>query len=99
MVLTSSFCNRAPLLQSECVVYIVRPFGTSWCKREFVMEFALRFIATAAITMLLISAISLPLHVYFRKLSLRNVITDPRFWASTLAVSIVVAILVSLGDS
>lgn len=63
------------------------------------MEFALRFIATAVITVLLISAISLPLHVYFKKLSFRNTITDPRFWALTVSVSIVVALLVSLGDS
>ena len=99
MVLTSGFCNRAPLLQSERNLYVVRPFGTSWYKTEFVMEFALRFIATAVIIMLLISAISLPLHVYFRKLSLRSTIADPRFWASTLSVSIVVALLVSLGGS
>jgi len=63
------------------------------------MEFALNFIFIAVITTLLISAISLPLHVYFRKLSFRNTITDPRYWVSTLSVSMIVALLVSLGGS
>ena len=69
MVLTSDFCNRDPILQSERDIYVIKPFGTSWCKREFAKGFALRFIATAAITMLLISAISLPLQTIFRKLT------------------------------
>jgi Trk-type K+ transport system membrane component len=63
------------------------------------MEFDLEFIVRAAIIMLLISAISFPFHVKFRKLSLRETMTDPVFWTMTLSVSIVVALLASLSDS
>ena len=56
-------------------------------------------ILTALITTLLICTISLPLHVFIRKLSFRDTVTNLKFWASTLSVSILVAFLVSLSDS
>jgi len=56
-------------------------------------------ILIAAVTMLLICTISLPLHVFIRKLSFIDTITDLRFWASTLPISILIALLVGLSDS
>ena len=51
------------------------------------------------IILLLILLISLPLHVFIRKLSIRGSITDPKFWAATLSVSIIVAFIVNLENS
>ena len=58
------------------------------------MEFA----SIALITTLLVGGISLPLHVLIQKLSLRNTVTNIRFWASTLLVSALIAFLVTLSD-
>ena len=62
-------------------------------------EFVMQFVLIALITMILICTISLPLHVFIRKLSFKNTATNLRFWVSTLFVSILVAFLVSLSDS
>ena len=56
----------------------------------------LKFILIVIITIFLISTISLPLHVYFRKLSFRKAITDIRFWIFTLFISILVAVIANL---
>lgn len=56
----------------------------------------LKFILITIITILLISTISLPLHVYFRKLSFRNTIADIKFWIFTLSISILVAVITNL---
>lgn len=53
----------------------------------------------ALIIMSLICTISLPIHVFIRKLSFRNTITDLRFWISTLSVSILASLLVNLSGS
>jgi hypothetical protein len=57
------------------------------------------FILVAAVTMLLICTISLPMHVFIRKLSFIDTITDLKFWAFTLSISILIALLVVLSDS
>ena len=57
------------------------------------------FVLIALIITLLICAISLPLHVFIRKLSFRNAVTNPTFWVSTLLVSFLVSFFVSLSDS
>jgi hypothetical protein len=57
------------------------------------------FILVAAVIMLLICTISLPLHVFIRKLSFIDTITDLNFWALTLSISILIALLVGLSDS
>ncbi len=54
------------------------------------------FLMVVATTTALILIISVPLHVFVRKLSFRATLTDSLFWASTLATSIAVAVLVSL---
>ena len=59
----------------------------------------MEFVLIALITTLLICAIGLPLHVIIRKLPLRNTVTDPKFWVSTLSVSTLVAVLVSLSEA
>ena len=59
----------------------------------------MEFILVAAVTMLLICTISLPMHVFIRKLSFIDTITDLKFWAFTLSISILIALLVVLSDS
>ena len=56
------------------------------------------FASVSAITFLLIVMISLPLHVLLRKLSFRRTISDPRFLASSVSISLLVGAVVSLGD-
>ena len=59
----------------------------------------MEFILISAVTMLLICTISLPLHVFIRRLSFIDTITDLKFWAWTLSISILIALLVGLSDS
>ena len=54
----------------------------------------MRFIVITSVVMLLIVGLSLPLHVLTRKLSLRETITDMRFWISTVLASILVSLIV-----
>ena len=54
----------------------------------------MRFIVITSVVMLLIVGLSLPLHVFTRKLSLRETITDMRFWISTVLASILVSLIV-----
>ena len=54
----------------------------------------MRFIMIAGVAVLLIVGLSLPLHVFTRKLSLRETITDMRFWISTVLASILVSLIV-----
>ena len=55
------------------------------------------FLMVVATTTALILIISVsPCTVFVRKLSFRATLTDSLFWASTLATSIAVAVLVSL---
>ena len=56
------------------------------------------FIVITVVTVLLITLISLPLHVYIRKLSFRESITDLRYWMIIVPVSLVVGLLVTLSD-
>jgi len=53
-----------------------------------------RFIVITSVVVLLIVGLSLPLHVFTRKLSLRETITDMRFWISTVLASILVSLIV-----
>ena len=54
----------------------------------------MRFIVITSVVILLIVGLSLPLHVFTRKLSLRKTITDMRFWISTVLASILVSLIV-----
>ncbi len=54
----------------------------------------MRFIVITSVVVLLIVGLSLPLHVFTRKLSLRETITDMRFWISTVLASILVSLIV-----
>ncbi|MCH2309254.1 MAG: hypothetical protein MK357_06175 [SAR202 cluster bacterium] len=56
------------------------------------------FIVITLVTVLLITLISLPLHVYIRKLSFRESITDLRYWMIVFPVALVVALLVTFSD-
>jgi ABC-type sulfate transport system permease component len=56
------------------------------------------FASVSAIAFLLIVIISLPLHVLLRRLSFRRTISDPRFLASSVSISLLVGAVVSLGD-
>ena len=48
----------------------------------------------AGVAVLLIVGLSLPLHVFTRKLSFRETITDMKFWISTVLASILVSLIV-----
>ena len=54
----------------------------------------MRFIVITSVVVLLIVGLSFPLHVFTRKLSLRETITDMRFWISTVLASILVSLMV-----
>ena len=54
----------------------------------------MRFIMIAGVAVLLIVGLSLPLHVFTRKLSFRETITDMKFWISTVLASILVSLIV-----
>ena len=54
----------------------------------------MRFIVITSVVVLLIVGLSFPLHVFTRKLSLRETITDMRFWISTVLASILVSLIV-----
>ncbi|MEE2701037.1 MAG: hypothetical protein VX800_02485 [Chloroflexota bacterium] len=54
----------------------------------------MRFIGIVGVAVLLIVGLSLPLHVFTRKLSFRETITDMKFWISTVLASILVSLIV-----
>ena len=57
------------------------------------------YILVAVVVALLIVTISLPIHVFVRKISFRETMVDLRFWVVTFMVSVAVALLVKLSES
>ena len=53
----------------------------------------------AIVVALLIITISLPIHVFVRKISFRETMVDLRFWVVTLMVSVAVSLLVKLSEN
>ena len=53
----------------------------------------------AIVVVLLIITISLPMHVFVRKISFRETMVDLRFWVVTLMVSVAVSLLVKLSEN
>lgn len=60
---------------------------------------AMGYILVAVVVALLIVTISLPIHVFVRKISFRETMVDLRFWVVTFIVSVAVALLVKLSES
>ena len=54
-------------------------------------------IVVALVTIFLIILISLPLHVFYRKISFQSVLQDWRFWTTTILVSVIVSVIVKYG--
>ncbi len=59
----------------------------------------MEYIFVAVVVASLIVAISLPIHVFVRKISFRETMVDLRFWVATSIVSVAVALLVKVSES
>jgi|GEM_PF-3581337 hypothetical protein len=57
----------------------------------------IEFLVITAIVAGLIMVIAVPLHMYFRKLTFRQIAADRRFWAIYLSISVLVALISRLG--
>ncbi len=59
----------------------------------------MEYIFVAVVVASLIVTISLPIHVFVRKISFRETMVDLRFWVATSIVSVAVALLVKVSES
>ena len=59
----------------------------------------MEYIFVAVVVASLIVIISLPIHVFVRKISFRETMVDLRFWVATSIVSVAVALLVKVSES